>query len=138
MKDLIKGKKMKREKYLGIITADVVTASEEASAFEIACMMDKHNIGAVVVMSGEKVMGIISERDIARKVVAKKLCLDTTKAKDFMTKDAFCAELKDGLNAIYKTLCEMKFRHLVMLDNGKLIGITSRRDLLDGLSGVKR
>lgn len=125
---------MEKGKYLGIITRDVVSATEESTAREIAHLMRDHDIGAVVIMKDDKVAGIVSERDITRRVVASDLPAKDTQAKDFMTRDVLTVDLKEGLNKIYQTLCEINFRHLLILDNDKLIGITSRRDLLDALS----
>ena len=125
---------MKTNKYLGIITREVITADEGKSAVEIAKLMKIHDIGVIIIMKNNNVAGIISERDITRRVVAENLNPESVTAKDIMTKNVVSVELKEGLNKLYKTLCEIKFRHLVIMDQGKLIGITSRRDLLDGLS----
>ncbi|MFH1578159.1 MAG: CBS domain-containing protein [Candidatus Omnitrophota bacterium] len=124
---------MKKEKFLGIITKDVIVANEETPAVDIARLMENDDIGVVVILRDEKVTGIVSERDIARRVVAKNLSPETTKAKDFMTRDLVTVDFKEGLNKIYQTLCEMNFRHLLVMDGDKLVGITCRRDLLDSL-----
>ncbi len=129
---------MFRKKYLGIITKNVVTASEDTAAGEIARIMRDNDIGVVVILREEQVVGIVSERDIARRVVANNLPIEEVKVKDFMTKEVVSVQLKDGLNKLYQKLCEVKFRHLLVLDKDKLIGITSRRDLLDGLSSIKK
>lgn len=123
-----------KRKYLGIITRDVVTASEEATAWDLARLMRENDIGVVVIVRGDEVVGIVSERDITRRVVAEKISPLDIKAKDFMTKEVVSVELREGLNKIYQVLCESKFRHLIIMDRGKLMGITSRRDLLEGLS----
>jgi len=127
-----------REKFLRIITKDVVTAQPDVSAREITNLMREHDIGVVVIMEKDKVAGIVSERDIARRVVAQGLSPDQTNVRDFMTKEIISVDLKEGLNKIYQTLCEIDFRHLLIMDEDKLIGITSRRDLLDVLSSKKR
>ncbi|MBF0215364.1 MAG: CBS domain-containing protein [Candidatus Omnitrophica bacterium] len=128
---------MFKKKYLGIITGDVVTADEKSSAADICRLMGQHDIGVVVIMKDSLVVGIVSERDIARRVCANNLSAENTMADSFMTREVVSVEIKDGLNNIYKTLCEMKFRHLVIMDRNKLVGITSRRDLLDVLVGRK-
>lgn len=129
---------MFKEKYLGIITKNVVTASEYATAGEIARLIRDNDIGVVVIVREEKVVGIVSERDLVRRVVANNLPIEEVKAKDFMTKEVISVQLKEGLNKLYQKLCEVQFRHLLVLDKDKLIGITSRRDLLDGLSAIKK
>ena len=69
-----------------MLSRGVVVSNEEASAVELARLMDKHNIGAVVILRGEKLVGLVSERDIVRRVNAKGLAITKTKAKDFMSK----------------------------------------------------
>lgn len=115
------------------LTRGVVTAVANASAVELAALMDKHNIGAIVIMKGEKLVGIVSERDITRRVVAKNKNPKTTKAKNFMTKDVITAEFSEGLDSIYQKLCQSKFRHLPITHRKKLVGIASQRDVLYGV-----
>lgn len=129
---------MDKEKYLGIISKEVISATEESTALEVARLMKEHDIGAVVILRDEKLTGIVSERDLAIRVIACGLPPDKTQVKDFMTTEVVRVDFKQGLNKIYQTLCEMKFRHLVIMDGPKLVGITSRRDLLDALAGRKR
>ena len=126
---------MKKQRAFSMgFTRGVIVASESDSARHIAGLMDENNIGAVVILRGEKLVGIISERDITRRVVANGLSPDRTKAKDFMTKKVRTAEFSDGIKKIYQILCEVKFRHLPIMNKGKLIGIASQRDILYTLS----
>ncbi len=115
------------------ISRGVVVASKDTQVKEIANLMDQNNIGAVVIMAGEKVSGIVSERDIVRRVVSKGLSPVKTKAKDCMTKKVVTIEFREGIDKIYRTLCEVHFRHLPIMDKGKLVGIASQRDVLYSL-----
>ncbi len=112
------------------ISRGVIVADEDTSSVEIARLMDQHNFGAVVILRKEKLVGIVSERDITRRVVALGLLPEKTKARDFMTKDVLTVDFRDGLSKIYQTLCEVKFRHLPIMESGKLVGIASQRDVL--------
>jgi len=116
------------------LSQGVIVAKEDATALELACLMEGNNIGAVVILDGERVVGIVSERDVVRRVVSKGLSPDKVHAKDFMTKDVKAAEFKDGIDKIYETLCVTHFRHLPIMDNGKLVGIASQRDVLYSLA----
>jgi CBS domain-containing protein len=129
---------MDKAKYLGIISKNIVSADENATVKDIALLIKEHGIGAVVIMNGKKLVGIISERDLVTRVIASNLPPDTTLAKDIMTKDVVTVDFKEGLNKIYQTLCEITFRHLVITDGETLVGITSRRDLLDALACKKK
>jgi len=127
-----------KSKYLGIITREIIWAKEDATAYEIAKIMKDNNVGIVVIMRNEEIAGIVSERDITRRVVAQRIAPESIQAKDFMTKEVVTVEFKEGLNKIYQKLCEINFRHLLITDNGKLVGITSRRDLLDALAAKNK
>lgn len=128
----------KQRAFSMIISRGVVVANEEATAIDVARLMEENNIGAVVILKGEKLTGIVSERDITRRVVAKGLDSEKTKVRDFMTTNVVTAEFKDGLDKIYQYLCQIKFRHLPIMDKGKLVGIASQRDVLYGLMPKKR
>ena len=116
-----------------VLSRGVVVAGENATAKEIAQLMKRHDIGAVVILRKEKLVGIVSERDIVRRVVADDVSAKTEKAKSFMTKDVVTAEFREGLKEIYQQLCNSKFRHLPIMDRGRLVGIASQRDVLYGL-----
>ena len=114
------------------LTRGVVVAGPEATAMEIAGLMKESDIGAVVIMEGDRIAGIVSERDIVRRIVADGKDASCAKASEFMTANVMTADYKDGLKKIYEILCSVKFRHLPIVDNGKLVGIASQRDLLYG------
>jgi len=126
---------MKKQKAFRMgFSRGVIVANEKDSAVHVAKLMEEHDIGAVVILRKEKLMGIVSERDLARRVIAKGLSPKNAKVKDFMTKKVTAAEFSDGIKKIYQTLCEVKFRHLPIMDKGKLMGIASQRDVLYSLS----
>lgn len=127
----------KQRAFSMIISRGVVVADEDATAVDIACLMEENNIGAVVILRGEKLVGIVSERDITRRVVAQGKDSGNIKVKDFMTTNVVTAEFKEGLDKIYQTLCQIKFRHLPIMDGGRLVGIASQRDVLYGLMPKK-
>lgn len=120
------------------ISRGVIVASEKDTAKHLSKLMDDNDIGAVVILKGEKLTGIVSERDIVRRVVAPGLPTATTKAESFMTRDVVTADFQEGLDNIYRTLCNVKFRHLPIMKDGKLVGIASQRDVLYGLKLKKK
>ncbi len=115
------------------ITRGVVTVHENDTAFEISQIMEEEDIGAVVVIRNGKIAGMVSERDIVRRVVAKRKNPFETRVKEFMTKDVVTAQYSDGLEKIHQMMCKLPFRHLPILDGQKLIGIVSNRDILYSL-----
>lgn len=92
-------------------------------------MTDRH-VGAVAVLDGTRLAGILSERDIMGRVVAKGLDPDATRVGDVMTRDLVVSEAaeshEDGVRKMKQAGC----RHLPVIEAGKLVGIVSLRDLL--------
>jgi CBS domain-containing protein len=125
----VEGGMMEKKRFNLILTKEIITADENTTVPDMVSLMVKFNIGAVVIMRGEKLVGIVSERDIVRRVVGKHLSLKTTKAKDFMTKKVVTAELSEGFANIRQKLFNLKFRHLPIINKGKLVGIASQRDI---------
>src|SRR3989338_3637758 len=111
------------------ISSGVIVAKEHDTVLDVANLMKKHNIGAVVILRNEKIVGIVSERDIVRKVVCNSLSAKNLFTKDIMTKDVVTADIKDCLNKIHEIMCTATFRHLPIVSSGKLIGIVSSRNL---------
>ena len=116
------------------ISSGVIVAKETDSVLFVAELLRKHNIGAVVILRGEKIVGIVSERDIVRRVVCEGLSPKATKARDIMTKEVMTADIRDGLSKIHEIMCTVPFRHLPIVREGKLIGIVSSRNLIGSLS----
>ena len=119
------------------ITSGVIVAAENDTVFSLAQLLKKHNIGAVVILRGEKIVGIVSERDIVRRVVCEGLSSKNVKVKEIMTKNIVTADIRHGLNRIHEIMCSAPFRHLPIVRDGKLIGIVSSRNLISALSPKK-
>lgn len=128
---------MIKDKYLGIISRDVIWATENDTAQHIATLMKNHNISAIVIKRGDEIVGMVSERELATEIVANARNPELTLVSEFMNRKVLKLEFKEGLNKIYQTLCEVDFKHLLIMHESKLVGITSRKDLLDALTGRK-
>lgn len=118
LKDLLKDKRLFFVKK-GMTVLDVVK------------YMDLHNIGAVPVLDNEKKLkGIFSERDLMRKCIAKESDLKTTVIDDVMTKQVIVIEATDTPEYCMQILKQENIRHIPVIDENKLIGMISMRDLL--------
>ncbi len=118
LKDLLKDKRLFLVKK-GMTVLDVVK------------YMDLHNIGAVPVLDNEKKLkGIFSERDLMRKCIAKEMDLKTTAIDDVMTKQVIVIEATDTPEYCMQILKQENIRHIPVIDENKLIGMISMRDLL--------
>lgn len=103
--------------------------SEKATAYECITQLNKHGVGALLVMEGDKLIGIISERDIIRKLIGNKSDPHTTPVADIMTRDPLTVSPTMTVQEAMKLVTEKRFRHLPVVENGKLLGIISIGDL---------
>jgi CBS domain-containing protein len=92
--------------------------------------MAKYDIGALLVMDGDRLAGIFSERDYARKVVLQNKSSSETKVGDVMTGKVFYAEPEQTVDQAMAMMTDKRIRHLPVLDNGKVIGVISIGDLV--------
>ena len=109
--------------------ADIWSVSPDESVFKAIELMDAKGIGALAVVREEKLVGIVSERDCARKVILKKLPSEETKIKDVMTKEVFYTHPAQTVNECMAVMTQRKIRHLPVLDNQQLLGMISLGDL---------
>lgn len=100
-----------------------------ASIYECVIKLTKLEIGALVVLDGQKVIGIISERDIIQKVLSSKT--DPTKARvqDIMSSEVFSISPSTTMQEAMEFITTRRIRHLPVLENGKLQGLVSIGDL---------
>lgn len=100
--------------------------------------MSKHNTGAVLVMSGNTVEGIVSERDCVRKVDLAGKNAKTTKISEIMTAKVIGVEASQDLEECMNLMIDNNIRHLPVYDNGKLMGLISVRDVLKEVVDYQR
>jgi len=93
-------------------------------------MMADKNIGCVLVMQGEAIAGIVSERDCARRVVLAEKSAETTKISDIMVRNVITADLSHTFADCLRLMHQHKIRHLPVVENGRPITVISIRDLL--------
>lgn len=100
---------------------DVFTALERMAA---------HDVGALVVRAGEAVVGIVSERDYARKVILLGRASRDTRVRDVMSAPVITASIDDTVAACLARMTERRVRHLPVLDGDRLVGLVSIGDLV--------
>ncbi len=122
VKDLLKGK-----------GSSVSTIFPQAKVYEALAIMAEQNIGALVVVSEEKVVGLVSERDYARKVVLKGRASKETAVKDIMSSMVVTVSPSQTVEECMAIMTEKHYRHLPVLDKGKLVGIISIGDLVKSI-----
>ena len=112
----------------------------DSTVSEIADMMDLQDIGAVpVVNDNNLLMGVVSERDIVRKLVKKGRDSDLVTAKDIMTSKVITVTKQTSQAYAFQLMKSNNIRHLPIIDeNQKLINFISHRDLVDSIQGNKK
>src|SRR5713226_6497843 len=108
----------------------VYTIAPTASMFEALKLMAEKSIGALVVTEGEQVVGIISDRDCARKVILMARSSKETPVRDIMTSSVMYVRPDQTSEECMVLMTENRLRHLPVLDGGKLIGLISIGDLV--------
>ena len=106
-----------------------ITTSKETKIVDIAHILTKEKIGAIIIIEKEKVIGILSERDIVRAFTQKK-SVRNTQVHELMTKNVITCNLEDNNEDLLTLMVTKKFRHLPVLEKNKLIGIVSIGDLV--------
>ena len=121
---------MKIENILATKGSNVVTARAKQSLKQAIDLLVEFNIGALVVTDeAGKPVGIISERDLIR-AVARGEDVHTRLVSDVMTKKVIVASPQDDRESVMQTMTVKRFRHLPVMDKGKLIGIVSIGDIV--------
>jgi len=109
---------------------DVVSTSPEASVFEALKLMSDHNLGALLVIAGGRVEGILSERDCARRLDLHGRNARETMVKDIMTSKVLYVQGTQTIEECVAIMIDKNIRHLPVYDDNKLIGVISSRDAL--------
>ena len=109
---------------------DVFSVPPEATVYEALASMAKHNTGAVLVLRGEEMVGIVSERDCVRKVDLMGKSVRDAKVSEIMTADVITVNCDQPLEECEALLMEKSIRHLPVYDGNKLVGLLSVRDVL--------
>lgn len=111
----------------------VHTVSPMTSVYDAIRLMAEKHIGALVVVEGEKVVGIVTERDYAGKIVLQARTSKETPVRDIMTSSVIHVRPDQTSDACKVLMAQNHLRHLPVLDGDKLIGIISIRDFVKGM-----
>lgn len=110
---------------------DVFTTTPTSTVYEALDLMIQKNVGALPVVENEKLVGIVSERDLCRRVLYKGLPAKETKIRDAMTPNPHYVSLFKTLEDCEADMAELNARHLPVLDDDKkLVGVVSMKDIL--------
>ena len=106
------------------------TVPHDASVFEALRVMAERNIGAVLVTAEDELVGILSERDYARKVILHGKSSRDTKVREIMTSDVICIDPSWTAEQCMALMTEKRIRHLPVVEGGVMVGMVSIGDLV--------
>lgn len=115
---------------LGQKSREIFSVTPDTCVDDAVRMMDEKNVGALLVMKGEKLVGMLSERDYARKVMLRGKKSSETKVSDIMSSKLTVAHPNEGVEECLRAMTDKRFRHLPVLENEKVIGVVSIGDLV--------
>ncbi len=111
----------------------VYTIAPEAPVFEALQKMADENIGALVVVKDGEVVGILSERDYARKIILEGRSSRETPVRDIMSRRVVCVSSQQRMDSCMALMTEKRVRHLPVLENEQLAGIISIGDVVKAI-----
>ena len=118
------------EQLLQVKGSDIWSIAPQATTYNALQIMAEKNVGALLVIEKEKLMGIFSERDYARKVILKDKSSKNTSVGELMTREVFYIDANSTLEESMALMTAKRIRHLPVLKNNQLIGILTLGDVV--------
>ncbi len=109
----------------------IYSVSPDTTVYDALKLMADNNIGAVLVLEGQKLYGIMSERDYARKIVLNGKFSKEVLVKEIMSSEIICIDADQTLQITQAIMTQKRIRHLPVLSNGELVGVVSIGDIVN-------
>lgn len=109
------------------------SVAPDSTVFDALELMAEKNVGAVIVCEGDRLVGIFSERDYARKVILHGKSSRDTPVREIMTSRVLCIEPAQTADQCMALMTDKRIRHLPVLEGGKLVGVISIGDVVKGI-----
>ena len=108
----------------------VISLPQTVTVLDATRVMNSHGIGAVLVMDGLRPVGIFTERDVLRRIVAAGKRPEETLLREVMTEDPVCCSVEDDVDCVAETMRSRRIRHLPVIDvEGYVVGMISIGDI---------
>ncbi|HEY3305457.1 MAG TPA: CBS domain-containing protein [Candidatus Binatia bacterium] len=111
----------------------VWSIAPDSSVYNAMKLMAEKGIGALMVIDGEKLVGILSERDYARKVILQGRASRTTQVREIMTSHVLYAQPEQNIEECMALMTDKRVRHLPVYEEGRLVGVISIGDLVKSI-----
>ena len=112
---------------------EIWSIAPDTTVFDAVALMADKSIGSVLVISGGTLVGIVTERDYARKVILQGRSSKETRAEEIMTADLVTVTPETTVEDCMRLMTHRRIRHLPVLDQGQLVGIVSIGDLVNAI-----
>ncbi len=114
----------------GYMTTPVLSIDSQTNIHDLTQLMDDKNVGSLLVTEKSEYIGIVTERDLTRKVLRQRLDPETTKVADIMSYPIMTLEGSRPVTEANQFMADKKIRHLAVTDAGKIVGMLSVKDLV--------
>jgi len=118
---------------IGLKGNQVWTITPDAKVLEALALMAEKEVGALVALDSDRIAGIISERDYARKVILKGLASRDTLVRDIMSSEVYVVNLETTMDECMALMTDRRIRHLPVCIGGKLAGVISIGDVVKAI-----
>lgn len=112
---------------------EIWSVHPDASVYDALVMMADKMVGALLVMENDELVGVISERDYARKIILKGKASKDTLVREIMTAKVICVDIHTPVNDCMAIMTEKRIRHLPVFNGEQLIGVISIGDVVKGI-----
>ncbi len=119
-------------------SAGVLSVTRETLVFDALKLMAEKNVGALLVMNGDKLLGVLSERDYARKVILLGKSSHEITAGDIMSDEPITVTPKQTVEDCMELMSSRRIRHLPVIDNSRVIGVLSIGDLVKAVIEIQQ
>jgi CBS domain-containing protein len=117
-----------------VMVTSLITVDAAASAKDAAELMDKHDIGCLIVINYGNPVGIVTERDMLRRVLLQKRELGKTEVGNIMSAPLITAQPQTDIRDAVRLMNERRIKKLPVMDEGQLVGLVSLTDIMRSLA----
>jgi len=117
---------------------DITVVDADATVFDAIALMAERNIGSLLVMENDQLVGIVTERDYARKVVLRGKASPTTPVREIMNSHLITVGPDETVEGCMTLMTDRRVRHLPVVDGHRLVGVISIGDLVQSIIGEQR
>ena len=110
---------------------ELFTVHKGKTIMDTVFYMAEKGVGLIPIMDEGKLVGVFSERDLVKRVIAENKSLDDTTVEDVMSSKLIIAHTEEANESVLAKMKEAKIRHILIIENEKLTGVLSMRDLLE-------